>query len=367
MGYKICHVTSVHPHTDVRIFKKECRSLSKKYEVVLIAPNVDDQVIDDVHVYGVKLPEGRANRIKSLSRVYDKMVDVDADVYHFHDPELMKLGVKIKREKHKRIIFDSHEDVPQQILCKEWIPRLFRKPLSFVYGKYEKSKLQKYDALVSVTPAIVERLNRINPYTYQVTNYPALTKVEGERTWGKSVCFTGGVSEQYLHHEIISILQQTDANYILAGPCQISNYMEKLKSLHGWDRVDYRGVVPNEECYRIMQSSSAGLALLFYSPNVGYKRGTLGVLKIFEYMMVGIPVICTDFDLWKEIVEGNNCGICVNPYDSREIVKAINYLMDNKDVAIKMGDNGREAVRKFYNWESQEKILFEMYETVLKR
>ncbi len=104
---------------------------------------------------------------------------------------------------------------------------------------------------------------------------------------------------------------------------------------------------------------------MFYSPNVGYKRGTLGVLKIFEYMMVGIPVICTDFELWKEIVEGNNCGICVNPYDSIELVKAINYLLENKDIAKQMGDNGKKAVVEKYNWSTQEKVLLDMYEQLL--
>lgn len=357
-------MTSVHPVFDTRIFHKECKSLSKKYDVSLIAPNVEDQTVDGIHIYGVCLPKNRSKRIKNLSSVYNRMLEIDADIYHFHDPELMKLGKKIKKEKRKTIIFDSHEDVPQQILCKVWIPKLLRKPLSYCYSIYEKQLLKKYDAIVSVTPSIVERLQEINSRVYQITNYPVISDIEGERQWGKSVCFTGGISEQYLHHDIIKILHNTDANYILAGPCKIPSYMDRLKSISGWDKVDYRGYVPYEECVKIMQSSSAGLALLFYSPNVGYKRGTLGVLKIFEYMMVGIPVICTDFELWKEIVEGNHCGICVNPYDSNDLIKAINYLIENRDVAIRMGDNGRKAVKEKYNWATQEKVLFDLYQSL---
>lgn len=366
MSIKVCHVTSVHPVFDTRIFHKECKSLSKRYDVSLIAPNVEDQTVDNIRIYGVKLPQSRKQRIRSLDLVYQKMVEIDADVYHFHDPELMSLGVKIKKEKAKKIVFDSHEDIPQQILCKPWIPRVFRKPLSFIYAKYESKILKNYDSLVSVTPTIVERLSKVNHNTFQVTNYPVYKEYSDHRTWGRNICFTGGVSYQYQHHEIISSLDRIHATYIMAGPCKTPSYMERLKALQNWKLVDYRGQVPYEKCLDIMQESSAGLAILFYSPNVGYKKGTLGVLKIFEYMMVGIPVICTDFDLWKEIVEGNKCGICVNPYDSQELIKAVNYLMENPQVCKEMGDNGIKAVQEKYNWSTQEKILFEMYDKLLQ-
>ena len=116
-----------------------------------------------------------------------------------------------------------------------------------------------------------------------------------------------------------------------------------------------------------MKESSAGLAILFYSPNVGYKRGTLGVLKIFEYMMAGIPVIATDFELWKDIIEGNECGICVNPYDEDAIVRAINFVIENPKEAKKMGANGQKAVREKYNWGTQEPILYDLYSKMLEQ
>lgn len=172
---RICHVTSVHPATDVRIFWKECLSLSKRYDVSLIAPNTEDRDEHGIHIYGVELPIGRISRQRSLNRVLDKMIEVDADVYHFHDPELMRLGIKMKR-RGKKVIFDSHEDVPMQILCKEYLPKITKKPISMVYSWYERNLLKQYDALISVTPSIVERLEKINPNTFMVTNYPVLTE-----------------------------------------------------------------------------------------------------------------------------------------------------------------------------------------------
>lgn len=367
MSIRICHVTSVHPAFDVRIFWKECLSLSKHYDVSLIAPNTEDRIEHGVNIYGVELLKGRLKRQRCLGKVFDKMLEVDADVYHFHDPELMRLGVKIKN-RGKKVIFDSHEDVPMQILCKEYLPTITKKPISMIYSWYEKRLLKQYDALISVTPSIVERLVKINPNTFMVTNYPVLTEYSHSRQMpvGKKICFAGGVSIQYMHENVIKALNKTSATYILAGP-SYPGYLEGLKKLDGWKRVEYLGVVAHDKVYDIYTHSTVGVVLLDYTPNVGFHRGTLGVLKLFEYMMAGIPVIATDFDLWKDIVEGYDCGTCVNPHDIDAIADAINYYVEHPDIASKKGQNGRKAVEQIYNWDTQEESLFVVYDQVLKK
>mgnify|MGYP002853025454 CR=1 FL=1 len=361
---KICHVTSMHSPDDARIFHKECCSLAKHYDVSLIAPNIDDYEMRGVKVYGVNLPSSRNSRYFKLSSVFEKAMSINADIYHFHDPELLSLGLKIKKSG-KHVIFDSHEDVPNQILTKEWIPRLIRKPLSKVYKIYEKYYLKHYDAIVSVTPILTERLKRINPNTYQVTNFPEYQEIKDDRKWGRKICFTGGISEKYMHHNILKAIEDVEVEYVLAGPCNPATYCEELQKMKSWSKVDFRGFVKREECVGIMQESTIGMAVLDYLPNVGYKKGTLGVLKIFEYMQAGIPIIATDFELWKEIIEGNGCGICVNPHKIDSIKNAVNYLLSNPNIAIRMGNNGRELVKKEYTWKSQEVELYKMYENII--
>lgn len=360
---KICHVTSVHPYMDGRIFRKECQSLAKIYEVCLIAPNVEDQIINNVKIYGIPLPKSRFKRQLRLNLVFKKLVEVDADVYHFHDPELMPIGLKAKRAG-KRIIFDSHEDVPVQIAERDNIPKIFRKVIFLSYGLYEKYALRRYDAVVSVTPSIVERLKKINPNVYQITNYPILKDFEDHRKWQNAICFTGGISPQWMHNHVLHAIENIDIKYIMAGIIE-GNYIENLKKLPAWGKVDYRGVVKPKEVSEIQQKCLAGVALNDYVANVGYKLGSLGNTKLFEYMMSGIPVIATDFILWKEIIEQYKCGICVNPRDTDAIAKAISYIKDHPDKAKQMGDNGRKAVQEQYNWSSQEEILFNMYDNIL--
>lgn len=362
---KVCHVTSVHSYTDGRIFKKECRSLRKKYEVSLIAPNVEDQFLEGIRIYGVELPTGRIRRILKLKNVYKKMQEVNADVYHFHDPELLPLAYKVKKHG-KKVVFDSHEDVPISISQKEWIPKLLRRLMSFMYGRYEESILKHLDAVVSVTPSIVDRLKNYNHNTFQITNFPILNEFEDNRSWQKYICFTGGVAPQWMHENIIRSIEGIDVKYVVAGIVD-GNYLEKLKVLPTWEKVDYRGVVIAKEVSEIQQGSLAGMALNDYVANVGYKLGSLGNTKLFEYMMSGIPVIATDFILWKEIIKKYDCGICVNPHQIDEIHNAIVFFLNHPDEAKRMGDNGRKAVKDYYNWESQEIILFDMYNKILKK
>lgn len=364
MPLKICHVTSLHSPDDTRIFYKECCSLAHYYDVTLIAPNVTNYRKNGVNVVGVKLSKSRFKRLAHLNVVLKKALEIDADIYHFHDPELISIGLKIKKYG-KKVIFDSHEDVPAQILGKQYIPKLLRRPLSYLYSYYEKRHLSQYDALVTVTPHIVERFNKINSNTEMITNFPVVNDKITER---KSisfqdrhyVCFIGAVTPHYRHKFIINALENCNVKYLLAGPVEDS-YLEELKSLKGWDKVDYRGIVPAEDVYIYMDQSFAGLVIPEYRPNAGFKRGTIGILKMYEYMLAGIPVIATDFDLWKEIIEGNECGICVNPFSAQEVTDAINFYLLNPETAKKHGENGRRAVLEHYSWATQESKLIELY------
>lgn len=362
---KVCHITSAHNRYDVRIFEKECKSLANKgYNVTLIVNDCyDDEIIDNVKIISTKFKhKNRIDRmLNSRKFIFKKAIDVDADIYHFHDPELLPVGNKLKR-KGKKVIFDSHEDVPSQIKDKQWIPKLIRNTISAIYEVYEKKSVKRYDSVISVTPHIVERFNKINLNSVMVTNYPIInnTTLDRKENPVNAICFAGGISEQWNHDKILNSIENiNDIKYLLAGSVT-NEYLNLLKSLPGWNKVSYVGKIPHDDVKDLYSNSVAGMALNYSNQAKGV--GTLGNTKIFEYMEAGLPVICTDYILWKEIIDTYRCGIYVDPNNINQIEIAIRFIINNKNEAEKMGRAGRCAVEEKFNWLSEEKKLLDLYE-----
>ena len=172
---KVCHITSVHPVEDVRIFQKECVSLAKaRYDVTLIQQG-ESYEKSGIHILGFgEIAPNRFQRMLFTARkAYRKALAADADIYHLHDPELLPYGLKLKR-RGKTVIFDSHEDVPADILGKEWLPVFLRKGISRLYMWYENRCFAQMDAVIGVTPHICDRIRRQCARAELITNYPIL-------------------------------------------------------------------------------------------------------------------------------------------------------------------------------------------------
>ncbi len=365
---KICHITSGHTPEDVRIFHKECVSLAKAgYDVYLVQRGGSYEK-NGVHIVGFgEVTGGRLKRMTLVARqAYKTALALNADVYHFHEPELLPYGLKLKR-KGKMVVFDSHEDTLESILEKTWIPAPLRK-LVYRWFKGQQEKVcGEIDAVVTVTPHLVDYFRRLNPRTTQVTNFPILDEaLPPAAPQPGTLVFAGGVSPQWNHHIVIRALEKLpECRYLLCGPVE-SGYFQELEALPAWDRVQYQGKIPHEEVKSLLSQGAAGMAALSYCRNSDWKNGTMGNTKIFEEMMTGLPVICTDFVLWREFVDRWHCGICVNPEDPDEIAAAVRYLLDHPEEARQMGENGRRAVKEEFNWGVEEKKLLALYKEILK-
>jgi glycosyltransferase involved in cell wall biosynthesis len=115
--------------------------------------------------------------------------------------------------------------------------------------------------------------------------------------------------------------------------------------------------------YYSKESWLAGLAIFPPSPHYVNKELT----KFFEYMAAGIPIIASNFPVWKNLIEGNECGICVDPLNPQEIANAIQYLIEHPDMTRQMGEKGRKAVLEKYNWETESKKLLQLYEQLCEK
>lgn len=364
---KVCHLTSAHPPKDGRIFQKECSSLAKAgYDVTLVVSGDFDEICNGVHIIGTsQIRKSRLQRILNTSKdVYKKACTIDADIYHIHDPELLPYALKLKR-KGKKVIFDSHENVPSDIRNKKYLPKPLRSILGFCYEHYEAYVLKRLDAVISVTPHIVKRLQEVNPKTSLITNYPIVSLTDdamGKMVDEENAAYVGPIRPLWNISRILDCIGELGGKVklLLAGPME-HNILAEYEHSEGWKYTCYFGKVPPNEVAEIYSRSFVGFALLQPTANTDYKTGTLGNTKLFEIMYAGIPVICTDFILWKEIIDKYNCGICVDPNNKEEIMKAIMWLYNHPDDAKNMGDNGRKAVISSFNWQTQETKLLTIY------
>ena len=174
---KICHFTSAHPSNDVRIFEKECSSLANAgFNVYLVAAGDSDKTENGVNIVSVK-PEkqGRLYRMRRFAKlIFRKALELNADIYHFHDPELMRFAKKLKRSG-KIVIYDIHEDLPRSILSKPYLKKWMRKIISFFVEKYENRIASITTCNITATPHIESRFKKINKETYSIYNFPNST------------------------------------------------------------------------------------------------------------------------------------------------------------------------------------------------
>lgn len=365
---RICHMTCVHQRYDTRIFKKECKSLaSNGFDVSLIvADGKGDEVKDGVNIYDIGTNKvSRWKRMTQITKlVKKKAIELDCEIYHFHDPELMFTGLALQR-KGKKVIVDMHEDHPSYIAEADYIPA--RKVVAFFYEKLENYAAKRFAGIVTTRQVINNRLAKYNSNIQMITNFPRLeTNYKGHKVSDTNVIvFAGAVVSNWRHKLIIEAIEDIDnVKYLLAGPVTDS-YLKSLKSLKGWSKVEFLGEVPFSKVCEMYENATMGVAVYHYCNNMGGKEGNLANTKMFEFMNFGLPFVCTDFRLWKQIVEQEEkCGICVNPYSKEEITKAIRYLIDHPEERKQMGENARRAAEKTYNWECQEKLLVSFYNKI---
>jgi len=367
MKNKICHISTAHNRKDVRIFYKECLSLQANgYDVnVIVSDGEGDGKDHDVSIFDTRVRTKRRwlRMTQGVWATCRMAIKIDADIYHFHDPELLPLGLLLKL-KRKKVIYDVHEDTPKQILSKEWLPKYLRNVVAYIFNKFEKNISRVFDVVITATPTIKSLFIKFNKNSEVVYNYPLLEEMISVPSWSnkkRAVCYVGGITKVRGIEELVNSLDLVDVTLVLAGAFSDVELKNNVASLPGWIKVDYRGFVDRAKVYEIFNVSMAGVVTLH--PIVNYVDSL--PIKMFEYMSAGIPVIASDFPLWREIIDNNKCGICVDPNNPKEIAQAINYIVNNESEAEKMGANGKKAVQEKYNWNSEAEKLLNMYRKLL--
>ncbi len=377
MARKICVLTSVHPASDVRIFHKECKSLARAgYNVTLVATGDKDSERDGVMHRAIPASTGRLRRVlRGSLAVYRVALQEDADVYHFHDPELIPIALLL-RMRGKKVVYDIHEDLPRTISYKPYIHPVLCEPVSGAARRVENFAARRFSGLITANPAIADRFRALNGNLAVVNNFPRIEEIESGSSAGDRPADRAGRKPTLLYVgmritrarcavemvEAMGLLPESvPARLRLVGNWDSAELPESLSKLAGWDRVEFVGELGRPGVAQELQNAAVGLVILHPEPNYVISQP----VKLFEYMCAGLPVIVSDFPVCREIVTDAGCGILVDPFNSKEIAEAMTFLLTHPEEAAEMGRRGYAAVREKYSWANEEKTLLRFYSDLL--
>lgn len=369
---RICHLSSVHYVFDIRIFHKQLRTLSRAgYDVTLIAQHEEDCTIDGIRIIALPSPKNRLQRMFGLTlKILFRAIKEKADLYHFHDPELIPVGILIRLVTRKKVVYDVHEDYPEKILSKFWLPPFLRRVMSALAAAAEKMAGRLLDGIVVVTDDIGKKFSTSRSEVVQVRNYPelktfSLEKRVSRKGEGAVLIYAGLLNEERGIYQLVQAMELIDTReeitLRLLGRFDSIDFQKKIERLRGYERVDYRGWLEQNEVWANFMEADIGLVCIHPLKHLTVTLPN----KLFEYMSAGLPVIASDFELWKEIVAINRCGLMVNPLAPGEIAAAVEYLLANPDRRKEMGKNGREMVSRHFTWEGESRKLLDFYSRIL--
>ncbi|MBU61156.1 MAG: group 1 glycosyl transferase [Opitutae bacterium] len=368
------HVSTLHPRTDTRIFVKQIQTLSSAFNhqiMLIVADGEGDSKQADNNFCVKDLGRIHGNRIirilKGLFKAFLLIRKVKPLIIHFHDPEIIPLGIILRFLGYK-VVYDVHEDFGLVAYSREWIPWPIRYPLKLAIRFSERVGATFFNANIAATKSISRNFPQSNTITVQ--NFPLPQelileqKIDFENR-AMSVSYIGYATSNRGSKEMVQAIEELedldDFSFEFAGVIDPPTLRNELMILSGWRFVNYHGHVSRSTMARILGNTRAGLVL--FHPSANHINAQPN--KIFEYMAAGLPVIGSDFPLWREIIDGAKCGLLVDPLSSSSIADAIRWIFSNPYEAEAMGVRGREAVEKTYNWKSEGLKLVELYNKLL--
>ncbi len=368
---KVVHLTTVHQALDVRIFHKEATSLAAAgFNVVLIAPADAATMINQVRILPLAPSRNRWERMTRIAWLaYRTALVHDADVYHFHDPELIVVGMFLKLHG-KHVIYDAHEDFGKDIQDKAYLPRWSKpvlragvKVLEFIAGR-------TFDQIIAATSSIEQKFPKRN--VTLVRNVPILNELAAPNAKSfsvrpRNVVYIGGLAPfngiEQMVRAMDMLPKDAHIRLILGGVFSSTLAERAIRGLRGWKNVDYLGRVSRERIANVYAQARAGLVVYQPTPNIMECEPN----KFLEVLSAGLPLIASDLPHWRRFIEQHSCGTVVSPSDPESIASAIFRLVNQPAYAEEMGRNGQRVVLEHYNWNIDGARLLALYDRLLSR
>jgi glycosyltransferase involved in cell wall biosynthesis len=367
---RVCQITTASRPFDTRVFSRECRTLAQRgYDVALIIEHDRAETVDGVRIVPLRRAANRPVRV--FLRTWTALrlaVRQKADIYHVHDPELILVGILLRLITGRPVIYGVREDYPRLAHHKHYLPRAVRPVIGLAVRALEQTASHAFDAIVAVTPDIVSNFAH-HQRTVLVRNFPVLPEQPLPPPAAKpagqpfTMIYVGELTAIRGVCELIDAMDRLSARIpcrlLLVGTFEDASLEAALRK-RAIEHTEFLGYVDIRENPDLLQRADVGVVCLH--PTRHYVTSL--PLKLFDYMMAGLPVIASDFPLWREIVLGSRAGVCVDPLKPEAIAEAAFLMSNSPDDRIAMGLRGQLAVRQHFNWQGESERLLELYGTL---
>lgn len=363
----------MHASGDPRVRLKEIRSVSTSYhKVFYITGDLDARHLVDEpkNIEIIKIYPGRRYRLlrffltTPLSML--KAYGLKCDIIHIHDPELIPFAWLLSWTG-ASVVYDIHEDYVTSVAQKKYLPKPLNRITSKLVGAIEKSVTRNFYKVIA------EKYYQSRfPSAIKILNYPILKDllpINAFSVESNCVLYTGNVTPDRGAFLMAGFHANSDEYVIhFVGRCSLE-LSDKIKAVSAdcdQEPPSIKGVGHFVDFSEIVRAYAEGkwLAGIAVFPDTEHYREK-ELTKFFEYMAVGLPIIASDFPVWKELIEGQGVGICVSPGDDQAISDALDWLLANPEKAFAMSQKGKELAKKKYSWESQAEKLTAFYEDIL--
>jgi glycosyltransferase involved in cell wall biosynthesis len=375
---KVCILSSVHQALDNRIFYREARSLQQSgCDVVLIAVHDGREVRDGVQIE--PLPRVRRwQRPLLWLRLCRCALATGADVFHFHDPELLFVVPWLRLLTGKPSVYDIHEQYADFISIKGYLPAWLRRTLGWTFAWLEPLLARLNSALIFADDQIAAAFAHIGRPQATLFNFPersfidaAAAATRGGKERPPVVLHLGGHEQNRGALLMIEAFQQVlqampEARLLLVGPffppgleAQVREDIAR-RGMEG--AITITGRVPFHEVGNYLKQAAVGWVAL--QPVPKYQKNV--PTKIFEYMAYGLPVVASDLRPIRPFVADGENGYRVTADDPQAHAEAILRLLGRPAEALAMGERGRELVRTRFNWDEMAQRLLALYRQLLR-
>lgn len=288
---------------------------------------------------------------------------IGADMYHSHDLNTLLTGYLSSKLKRAKLIYDFHEAYAEQ-----FPPGTYTKMWQLFYSFLEKNLIKKSDRLITVCESLRNWAIECYGLSEIAVIMNASTYVKPDilaKNGGEKIVLYHGI---YMKDRGLEQLVESakyfapETKLILRGKGKVEPILRSIvKNERLEDKVEFVPPVKMEELVKYASEADIGI-IPYIATNLNNKFATPN--KLFEYMMAGLAIAGSDLPELRNIIIGNNLGKVFDPTDPKDIARAINEMLSDKELLTEMKNNSLKAARDKYNWEKESQKLIALYETL---